>query len=128
MNPDSKYNINTAIKFGPLELIDIPVLIQAREEKWWNQTLCQVNNCVVRLGVIEGEFHWHKHDNEDEFFYVIDGHLYIDIDKETIELKPQQGFLVPRGVFTNQTQEWGLCSTGIMQVGNAVCKTRPEME
>ena len=56
------------------------------QEKWFNQTLCRVNDCVVRLGVVEGEFHWHKHDNEDEFFYVVEGKLIIDLEQESLEL------------------------------------------
>jgi mannose-6-phosphate isomerase-like protein (cupin superfamily) len=57
-----------------------------------------VNDCVVRLGIMQGEFHWHKHDNEDEFFYVVDGRFLIDLEDLTVELMPKQGFTVPRGV------------------------------
>jgi mannose-6-phosphate isomerase-like protein (cupin superfamily) len=98
MDLRSKYNINTEVSFGPLELVDIRGLHQACQEEWFNQTLCQVNDCVVRLGIIEGEFHWHKHDQEDEFFYVVEGCLLIDLEDRTAELAPQQGFTVPRGV------------------------------
>jgi len=93
-----KYSISTKVEHGPLELIDIPVLIEASKKKWQNYSLCEVNDCVVRLGVIHGEFHWHKHDNEDEFFYVIDGLLHIDLKGITHSLKPGQGFMVPKGV------------------------------
>jgi mannose-6-phosphate isomerase-like protein (cupin superfamily) len=66
--------------------------------QWSNQTLCAINDCVVRLGVVQGEFHWHKHDREDEFFFVVDGELLIDLDDgATISLKPKQGYAVPRG-------------------------------
>ena len=65
------YTIHTDIKFKPLELIDVAALERATKEQWVNQTLCAVNDSVVRLGVLQGEFHWHKHDNEDEFFYVV---------------------------------------------------------
>ena len=56
------------IKFDPLKLIDVPSLVQACTDQWYNQTLCKVNDSVVRLGVMQGEYHWHKHDNDDEFF------------------------------------------------------------
>ena len=92
------YSIDTTIKFKPLEHIDIPDLISKCTKNWQNYTLCQVNDSVVRLGVIEGEFHWHKHDNEDEFFYVIEGKLLIDLEDKTIELNPHEGFLVPKKV------------------------------
>ena len=93
-----KYSISTEVEFQPLELINIPDLIATCQEDWKNISLCQVNDCVVRLGVIKGEFHWHKHDREDEFFFVISGLLYIDLESKTVELQTQQGFLVPRGV------------------------------
>ena len=70
----------------------------AKNYKWFNQTLCKVNDSVVRVGIIEGEYHWHKHDNDDEFFYTVEGLLLIDLEGKTIELKPGQGFVVPRGV------------------------------
>lgn len=97
MNSD-RYAISTDIKFAPLELIDIPELIARSKRDWQNFSLCEVNDCVVRLGVIHGEFHWHKHDNEDEFFYVVDGHLIIDLEDKVIDLTPGQGFLVPRKI------------------------------
>jgi mannose-6-phosphate isomerase-like protein (cupin superfamily) len=92
------YSINLNTKFGPLELIDLEPLVQSCKDKWYNQTLCRVNDSVVRLGVMQGEFHWHKHDNEDEFFYVVDGRFLIDLEDRTVELMPKQGFTVPRGV------------------------------
>jgi mannose-6-phosphate isomerase-like protein (cupin superfamily) len=92
------YSIHTDIKFKPLELIDVAALERATKEQWDNQTLCAVNDSVVRLGVLQGEFHWHKHDNEDEFFYVVDGRFCIDLEGRTVELRPQQGFTVPKGV------------------------------
>ncbi|MHA2047650.1 MAG: cupin domain-containing protein [Candidatus Thorarchaeota archaeon] len=98
MDDNTEYSISTKIEHGPLELIDIPNLIAESKKKWQNYSLCEVNDCVVRLGVIHGEFHWHKHDHEDEFFYVIDGLLHIDLEGKTHDLTPRQGFMVPRGV------------------------------
>ncbi|MHA2046461.1 MAG: cupin domain-containing protein [Candidatus Thorarchaeota archaeon] len=98
MNEDSKYSISTEIDYGPLEIIDIPGIIESSKKKWQNYSLCEVNDCVVRLGVIHGEFHWHKHDHEDEFFYVIDGFLHMDLEDKTHDLTSGQGFMVPKGV------------------------------
>ena len=98
MSTESGYSIHTDVKFKPLELIDIRKLHEACKEDWFNQTLCQVNDCVVRLGVLKGEFHWHKHDEEDEFFFVLQGKFLIDLEDETITLEPHQGYAVPRGV------------------------------
>ncbi|MUG96557.1 cupin domain-containing protein [Scytonema sp. UIC 10036] len=98
MSTQLPYTINTEVKFGFLNLIDVQKLQEECKEDWFNQTLCQVNDCVVRLGIVKGEFHWHKHDNEDEFFYVVDGRLIIDLENQTVELAPKQGFTVPKGV------------------------------
>jgi mannose-6-phosphate isomerase-like protein (cupin superfamily) len=100
MESEPKYDIETDVKYGPLELIDIGKLIQSSRTKWKNCSLSRVNDCVVRLGVIEGDFLWHKHDREDEFFFVIDGQLFIDLkDREdSIKLRPGQGIMVPKGV------------------------------
>ena len=82
-----------------LELIDIQSLVKKCTDKWHNQTLCKVNESVVRLGILNGEYHWHKHDDEDEFFFTLDGKLIIDIeDKDPVELFPQQGYVVPKGI------------------------------
>ena len=92
------YAIHTDEKYGPLERIDAGALADACTERWWNQTLCRVNDCVARLGVFQGEFHWHKHDREDELFYVVEGELLLDLEGRTVTLGPRQGLLVPRGV------------------------------
>ncbi len=98
MDSQEPYKIHLDVKFSPLELIDIQQLVDRCTDPWYNQTLCQVNDSVVRLGVLQGEFHWHKHDDEDEFFYVVEGHFLIDLEGKTIELNPRQGFTVPKGV------------------------------
>ena len=93
------YNIDLVPKFGFLELIDVPALAAACKDKWSNQTLAQVNDAYIRLAVIEGEFHWHKHDDEDEFFFTLEGELLIDLEEgETVSLSPHQGYAVPKGV------------------------------
>ena len=98
MESNTSYVINLDTKFGHLTKIDVQELVDSCQDKWFNQTLCRVNDCVVRLGILEGEFHWHKHDNEDEFFYVVEGNLIIELDDQTVELAPKQGFTVPQGV------------------------------
>jgi mannose-6-phosphate isomerase-like protein (cupin superfamily) len=93
------YDIHEDIKFGPLELQDAGKLADACEVPWWNQSLCRVNDSVARLGVFHGEFHFHKHDREDELFFVLEGKLLVDIEgKPTVELGPRQAVMVPRGV------------------------------
>lgn len=92
------YATHLDVFYKPLELVDIPALAAACTDRWYNQTLCRVNDSVVRLGVVEGEYHWHKHDDEDEFFYVVEGRFLIDLEGGTAELSPGQGFVVPKGV------------------------------
>jgi mannose-6-phosphate isomerase-like protein (cupin superfamily) len=97
-SPEYPYVTNMDIAFGPLEKIDVTALADACPHKWFNQTLCQVNESVVRLGVVEGEYHWHKHDDLDEFFYCVSGRFLIDLEDRTIELLPQQATVIPKGV------------------------------
>lgn len=92
------YNTRLNILHGPLELIDVPGLVDACTDKWYNQSLCKVDESVVRLGVVHGEYHWHKHDNEDEFFYVVSGQLLIDLDGRCLDLTPGKGVVIPKGV------------------------------
>jgi mannose-6-phosphate isomerase-like protein (cupin superfamily) len=92
------YETRLNVLHKALEVVDVRALADACEFKWFNQTLCQVNDSVVRIGVIEGEYHWHKHDADDEFFYVVDGQLLIDLEDRTVALNSAQGFVVPRGV------------------------------
>jgi len=92
------YATHLDIKYGPLDLVDVPALVAACTDRWFNQTLCRVNESVLRLGVIQGEYHWHKHEADDEFFYVIEGRLIVDIEAKTFDLGERQGLVVPKGV------------------------------
>jgi mannose-6-phosphate isomerase-like protein (cupin superfamily) len=92
------YDTHLDIRYQPLEVIDEKALVDASTHPWYNQTLCQVNGSVVRLGAIQGEYHWHKHDRDDEFFYVVEGELLIDLEGRTVALAPRQAFVVPKGV------------------------------
>lgn len=95
----TRYDIHTDIRYAPLEKIEAGTLADGCTEKWWNQTLCKVNESVARIGVFDGEFHWHKHDNEDELFFVLEGVLFLDIEgKPSVELHPREGMVVPKGV------------------------------
>ena len=100
---DVSYDIHTDVKYPPLEIMDLNKLGAACKEKWWNQSLCRINDCVARLGVFEGEFHWHKHDKEDELFCVLEGKLFVDLEKGAFELGPAQAVVIPRGV-THRTR------------------------
>src|ERR1700689_1932837 len=110
------YETRLNVLHAPLEPIDVQALADACAYKWYNQTLCQVNGSVVRMGVIEGEYHWHKHDDDDEFFYVVEGKLLIDLEGRTVELGPRQGFVVPKTVL-HRTR--ALHRTVILMVENA---------
>jgi mannose-6-phosphate isomerase-like protein (cupin superfamily) len=92
------YATHLNIHYDQLSLVDVQALVVACTDKWYNQTLCRVNDSVVRLGVMQGEYHWHKHEDDDEFFYVIEGCFLIDLEDRTVELAPRQGFVVPKGV------------------------------
>lgn len=113
------------ILYDPLQLIDIPLLVDKCTDQWYNQTLCQVNESVVRLGILQGEYHWHKHENEDEFFFTLEGKLIIDIEgDESVELRPLQGYVVPKGIVhktraPNKTVVLMIETSGIVPTGDA---------
>lgn len=117
------YETRLNILHGPLEVIDVQAMADTCEFKWFNQTLCQVNGSVVRMGVFEGEYHWHKHYEEDEFFYVVEGVLLIDLEDRVVELAPGQGFVVPRTVLhrtraAQRTVVLMVENAGIVSTGN----------
>lgn len=99
MKDDRGYSIHLDEKYGPLKLIDVPEFAARVQEEWLNQTLCRINDCVARVGVFKkGEFHWHRHDKEDEFFFVLSGKFTIELEGSVVVLLPHQGFMVPREV------------------------------
>ena len=98
MQKEFSYVTKLEVWYNHLEKIDVPRIISECKDKWYNETLTQVNNSVVRIGIVEGEYHWHKHDNDDEFFFVLDGKLLIDLEDKTIELNPLEGFTIPKGI------------------------------
>lgn len=109
--------------FDHLQLIDIPAEAAAHQP-WFNETLTSVNDAVVRLGVIDGDFHWHKHDDQDEFFLVLDGELLVDVEgSDTITLGRHQACSIPRGVIhrtraPRRTTILMVEAAGVMPVGD----------
>ena len=94
----SPYDTHLDIRFPHGEVIDVPALVAANTHPWYNQTLCAVNESVVRLGVLQGEYHWHHHERDDEFFFVVSGRFLIDLEDRTVDLGPGQGFVVSKGL------------------------------
>jgi mannose-6-phosphate isomerase-like protein (cupin superfamily) len=92
------YATHLDVYYPPLQVVDVPALVAACEDSWYNQSLSRVNDSVIRLGVMQGEYHWHKHDHDDEFFFVLDGKFMIDLEDRTVELGRWQGFMIPKGI------------------------------
>ena len=92
------YATHLDVRFPALEVVDVPALVKACRDRWYNQTLCQVNDSVIRLGVLQGDYHWHKHDRDDEFFFVLEGRFIIDLEDRSVELQRFEGFVVPKGI------------------------------
>jgi mannose-6-phosphate isomerase-like protein (cupin superfamily) len=92
------YKTHLNVLYKPLEIVDVQKLVETCTDKWYNQTLCRVNDSVVRLGVMQGEYHWHEHKDLDEFFYVVEGRFLIDLEDRVVDLAPRQGFVVPKGL------------------------------
>jgi len=95
---DYPYITKLDIAFEPLERVDVNKIAAECPHQWFNQTMVEVNGSVVRVGVVQGEYHWHKHTDDDEFFYVVSGKLAVDLEDRTIELAPGQGVVVPKNV------------------------------
>ncbi|HEY2346232.1 MAG TPA: cupin domain-containing protein [Xanthomonadaceae bacterium] len=95
---DYPYATHLDILFAALSKVDVPRLVAECKDAWYNQTLCKVNGSVVRLGVMQGEYHWHKHDEDDEFFFCLEGHFIVDLEDRSIDLRKWEGFTVPKGV------------------------------
>jgi mannose-6-phosphate isomerase-like protein (cupin superfamily) len=98
MEKEYSYNQLMNIKYGHHEVVDVPEIVKTCTDKWFNQSLTKVNDSVVRIGIVEGEYHWHKHDDDDEFFFVLSGKLIIELEGKTIELNPNQGTTISKGV------------------------------
>ena len=94
----NKYNTKLHIKYKHCEVVDIPQIEKENKHKWFNQTLTQVNDSVIRVGIVEGEYHWHKHEKDDEFFFVLEGKLFVDLEDKTFELNPGQGVTISKNV------------------------------
>ena len=98
MTTEYPYVTKLDVKYRHLELIDIPAMVRECTDRWFNQTLTEVNDSVARIGFVQGEYHWHKHDHDDEFFFVLEGQLLIDLEDRTIELNQHQGVTITKGV------------------------------
>ena len=97
MKKKYEYNQLMDVKFQHQELIDISNIVNACDDKWFNQTLTRINDSVARIGIVQGEYHWHTHEDDDEFFFVLSGKLLIDLKDKTIELNPNQGVTISKG-------------------------------
>lgn len=100
------YATHLDIRFAPLEKVALDSVVASVTDTWYNQTLVRVNDSVVRLGVVQGEYHWHEHTNDDEFFFVVEGELLIDLDPKAdgvtpgrvVTLGPREALVVPKGI------------------------------
>jgi len=121
--PAYPYETRLNLYYKPLEVVEEKRLADECQFQWYNQTLCQVNGSVVRLGVFQGQYHWHKHDEDDEFFYVVEGQLLIELEGRSVALEPRQGFVVPKGVLhrtsaSRRTVVLMVENAGIIPTGN----------
>lgn len=113
------YATHLNILFDQLEKVDVPKVVAGVTDSWFNQTLCKVNDSVVRLGVMQGEYHWHKHDDDDEFFFCLEGEFFVDLKDHVISLQPGQGFVVPKGI-VHRTRAPSRCVILMMENASVV--------
>ncbi len=98
MGQSYNYTTNRETKFSPLEKFDVQEIVAACTVDWFNQALTEVDDSIIRLGIVQGEYHWHKHEQEDEFFFVLSGQLLVDLEDRSITLNAQEGVTIPKGV------------------------------
>jgi len=98
MDDRIRYVTKLDVRFNHFEVMDIPAIVREVKDRWYNETLTKVNDSVVRVGIVQGEYHWHKHDKDDEFFFVLEGKLFVDLEGKTFEINPGQGITVSKGV------------------------------
>lgn len=98
MEKKLNYKMQMDVKYDYLEKINVPDIVKNCTDKWFNQSLCNVNSSVFRLGIFEGEYHLHKHDHDDELFFVIEGSIILETEKGNFELGQYEGVCVPKGV------------------------------
>lgn len=120
----AEYRIEYQPLVSVLEKLDVQAVIDAVTDPWFNQTLCEVDGIAVRLGVLQGEFHWHRHEQQDEFFLVLEGRMRIELESgEAADLGPRQAFTVPKGlqhrpVVPERTVVLMLERTGVIATGD----------
>ncbi|MFQ5758793.1 MAG: cupin domain-containing protein [Candidatus Bathyarchaeia archaeon] len=67
-------------------------------QPWSPRNIETINETVIRAAKFDGEYHWHKHDDEDELFLVFEGKIKIQIKEGDIILEQGEGVKIPRGV------------------------------
>ena len=78
--------------------IDMADVIDSLSEPWSPVDIVYVNDQVLRVALFDGSYHWHKHDDEDELFFVYRGDIRIVMENETVQLEEGQLCVIPRGV------------------------------
>lgn len=81
-----------------MEQVNIAEKLSLFSEHWSPKIVGELNGQQVKLAKLKGEFVWHKHDHEDELFYVVEGTLTILFRDRTVTLYPQEFLIIPRGV------------------------------
>lgn len=67
-------------------------------DHWAPKIIGDLNDSYIKVAKFKGEFVWHKHDNENELFFVIKGNLLIKLRDKDINLKPGEFVIIPKGV------------------------------
>ena len=80
------------------EKVNLAEKLSRFDERWQPKIVAQFNGNDVFVVKVKGEFVWHKHDDTDDFFLVLDGHLTVQLRDRDVELEAGELFVVPRGV------------------------------
>jgi mannose-6-phosphate isomerase-like protein (cupin superfamily) len=81
-----------------MEIINVKDKISRINEYWQPKIIGELNNQLVKVAKLKGEFAMHHHENEDELFYVVNGSLEIELKEKTIKLHEGEFVIIPKGV------------------------------
>src|ERR1035437_7290453 len=74
-------------------------------EFWSPRIIAEVDDAYIKVAKVNGSLAWHSHENEDELFLILKGHLKIEMEDRTVELSEGDVFVVPKGVRHNPIAE-----------------------
>ncbi|MEL7534974.1 MAG: cupin domain-containing protein [Bacteroidota bacterium] len=81
-----------------IKTVNLNEKFAAFNEHWSPKIAGELNGQMVKLAKLQGEFVMHKHEEEDEMFFVVEGKLFMELEEQTLEINPGEFVIIPKGV------------------------------